>query len=723
MRLPPLLARALGASHFSGDAAGRGYNWGRRWESDPDPGLEVRDLRVPREGGALGRGLRSTRVEGAANRGSELVVQADLLLAGPAGAGYYGNAELTRDGLVTMILSRLLQTGFSSEARPRPGRWIALAGAWLLGSAPAAWPAERIVVQMHIHGTLSEGRGRMVDHAIRAREAGVDVMWWSDHEEMSYHLEEEKELLRFDFEEGELEVPPTESMPGRGWQAVPGGFASAAIVDTASSQGARCMAVVGVDGAEGGEAFGGVTYYSQSNAVLRSFMRDIEIQFDARLEGEAVVGRDFAVHCLLSMNERQQNIVIAFLATDDPLPADTPPLYYRRLPALSSHGWTRLRVPLTEEGRMAMPYGEDLNLRSVSLGWFVNEPGYSSVLVDDFEILMTGPEREELLEAEFEFLQALPEESPTHFVGYETGGGKGYESEITHHINVFSEREIPRLPNYLSPHFDPEEWPTNLSTWAHRNGYVTSFNHLFSTALVKISEGEARLRLDSLMANGGYGCDLLEVGYPFRGRAIEEILGAWDELLRTDAFLTGIGTSDVHHTFDWDETPNRFVSYLQLPRVTPANILDELLHGRASFGDPLEVGADAFVELSDGEALFETGDVVVSHFRRRSVRCQGHTGLSGMTLAWITVHEDSADTAEVVFSKAGDFDADHEIRISDRCHVRVELRAPESGSLLLASNPVHFRREVPSRSLPGLRERNIVDLRRLGPLRVEFGVE
>ena len=43
-------------------------------------------------------------------------------------------------------------------------------------------------MQLHLHGSMSEGSGSMRGANIRAKEAGVDILWWTDHDwRMAYH--------------------------------------------------------------------------------------------------------------------------------------------------------------------------------------------------------------------------------------------------------------------------------------------------------------------------------------------------------------------------------------------------------------------------------------------------------------------------------------------------------------------------------------------------------
>ena len=43
-------------------------------------------------------------------------------------------------------------------------------------------------VQMHLHGSMSEGSGSMRGANVQAKKIGLDVLWWTDHDwRMAYH--------------------------------------------------------------------------------------------------------------------------------------------------------------------------------------------------------------------------------------------------------------------------------------------------------------------------------------------------------------------------------------------------------------------------------------------------------------------------------------------------------------------------------------------------------
>ena len=575
-------------------------------------------------------------------------------------------------------------------------------------------------LQMHIHGSLSEGRGRMINHAERNRELGIDVLWWSDHGGMTNPMmESELRAMSFDFEAGALFIPRTGQVPPHGFVPMgPLDFATASLIDTTAAAGNFCMAIEAMDGAVPDSArFDGHEYLLDSHHAVRSFFQDIEVRFSARLLEPPVPGRTFGVECALSKDLDGRTMRIVFLSTDCPLPEDEAHVAYARMPLLSTEGWTQITLPVSDIGRQRFAYGRDLGYHEANLGWRVTEDGYSGVLIDDYMWDISGLERDDLLSTQQSFLDSLPEAEPLHLVGYETAGSRLVLGGINpHHINVFARNGIPKLPDYTHPRYDPEEFPANLVSWAHGHGYVLSYNHLFGPfeSISYHSEATRDSIRDALVAADGYGCDLLEVGYDQRGRPIEDHVNAWDRLLQNDAFLTGTGVSDHHETRPWYGSKNRFVTWVRPQKLGPRQLLNELQRGRAAFGDPHIVGGEAFVALLDPIRRFEMGDIVLTEWTEAEIRVVGEFDGAEMSLALITVHAGHNDTTTVGVTGPERFNSILPVEISDRCHVRVELYDPLLGKPRLFSNPIHFRREAPAAGRPGTARRRIVDLRLAG---------
>src|SRR5262245_26385730 len=82
-------------------------------------------------------------------------------------------------------------------------RRLALAAACATGLALAAreplrTPDEQAYsVQLHVHGSFSEGMGSIDSHTAESRRAGVDALWWSDHD---WRIDAYRHCSRFSFD-------------------------------------------------------------------------------------------------------------------------------------------------------------------------------------------------------------------------------------------------------------------------------------------------------------------------------------------------------------------------------------------------------------------------------------------------------------------------------------------------------------------------------------------
>ena len=598
-------------------------------------------------------------------------------------------------------------------------------GAPAVELAPQHWDLLPFhAVQLHIHGSLSEGSARMVDQAWRSRQAGVDLLWWSDHEPMTYVLPEHRPALCFDFETAaltRLEAPFDE----RGFYDLDSlAFVDASVIDSTAFSGQFAMALQAHQlarpergSAEPGAVFPQFDGYRYTTNKLRlevrSMLQDIELDLALRPPAQASAGRAFAVHCELSRDARRERpleLCFVFMDGGAPLPEDNATTFYHAVDAPQPGVWSRMTLPITAVARALVPLGEDSHLGRLSLGWLDCGGRGSSgcYLVDDFQLRVDGPEGGELLKRQAELLAGYPR-PPLHFVGTELS--RGFTDVSPEHLNLFAPRGIPLLPDWGDPRYVEWEYPGNIVRWAQAEGYGVSLNHIF-TARVEgwISEEVRARRREAVIGNLAYGADFIEVGYPARGLPIEEHLDVWDQLLRLNSFQTGLGTSDSHDAWPWQQVINRFVTWVPAQSLTQERVLDRLLRGQVFFGDPTVAGADARLLVAAADGRFAMGDVVICDASELEIQYAGASELPLLDLALLTVHREHTDTLRVSHG-GGPFSGRWTAQISAPCHVRVEARDGISHDLVLGTNPIHFRRAAPPRDRPGLRARRLVDLR------------
>ena len=103
-----------------------------------------------------------------------------------------GPASLPRCGGLALVASLTLLAAACEPGEPRSGE-----------------ARERAFsVQLHVHGSFSEGVGSIDSHSHEARDVGVDVIWWSDHD---FRIASYRHVTRFGFEDWHEPVDRSEA--------------------------------------------------------------------------------------------------------------------------------------------------------------------------------------------------------------------------------------------------------------------------------------------------------------------------------------------------------------------------------------------------------------------------------------------------------------------------------------------------------------------------------
>lgn len=607
----------------------------------------------------------------------------------PAGRARWPARRATR-ARAGLALAAALLAGAGVACRDATNRFPDLAAE---GLSPYA-------VQMHLHGSLSEGAGSMRGHLEAARALGsVDVLWWSDHDwRIALHTYQS----RFDFEAGLVDTValPARRRDGRdagaadtteecrvGW-AARGGIASAragevAVVDAPLGRGGRAA------------RWSAAADTPRYTAVARAFFADKErahfplgarLTLRAALLVEELDARDgrFVVSCFLSQQPpdlRQQ--VLNFVAgdttaragdwDDDTLRVVEAPLH------LPAGAWTELRIDLTREAEARGLGGADNALAEVRIGLETRNGRRATVYVDDF-----------LIEEEIRGDSLLAWQE--RFVAEPAARGDSIEQlvgvEISYaaHVNYFG-------PAAALPDF--ERSPRGLSAaaavrFAHERGGLASLNHVFGTEEYETARhGEPRARLaavlETLTEARCHGADLIEIGYPIRALTIESYLALWDSLWCRGLPIPGTGVSDSHHNRRGWTDGNNFVTWIWARSRGRDDLLDALRLGRLAFGNPVLSRGRILLGTSDGHRMGEIVSGVDAGSRHR-FRLEVADARPG----WVAVPVvGGVRGAPIPLDAGAGGRAGFEAATSPGVHVRVEVR-DANGVIVACTNPIAF---------------------------------
>jgi hypothetical protein len=574
-----------------------------------------------------------------------------------------------------------------------------------------------------MHASFSEGRASMAWQTAMARQWGVDVIWWTDHD---WRIGGWGHTRRFDFEEAvRLGSPvrieePDDAQPGetRRWALTAAADLPRAIdlVDSVAADGARSLRIETVD-LDGTGDFRALQLSQEGSRKQCRWPLAARPRLGLAVLPEAFDPADsrIAVEVLLSDHPEGRHR-LRYVAG----PLDGEPPSTRPLPLVPGQ-WNRWELDVLADAIATIGGAdplvvEDNSLYEVRFSLEVRGGAGLTVFLDEYRI-EPDPERgpEQLLDRARTIAARLQAEGVIQPVGFEISRFKPQP-----HLNAYG-------PGLSLPDYGGRD-PLSPLTWAvdavHAQGGVVSLNHMFGPGVYPDpsetpAEREARIRSrrESLVASRALGVDVLEVGYRWRGGVdLAGQLDTWDRLGAAGLVLTGVGVSDSHGVdlFDgwgpWQPTfanENNFVTRLHVPAVTEAEMLHALRAGRASFGDP--VLFPGTLDLVTGEGI-PMGRIVVTDraSHRVEVLATGVPADAGLHLRHVAI-EGTDDPLVVLRDEplAGSRDGDTlragtEIDTSRPGFARVELRGP-AGEPLAFSNPITFVRERPDAGLPTAR--------------------
>lgn len=598
-------------------------------------------------------------------------------------------------------------------------------------------------VAMHMHSSYSEGDGSFDWHTEKAAAAGQDVIWWSEHDWRTFH---QQYTTRYDFENAVYEPQfgrwsePDEAFGGefRYWQ-ISGAVQvlySTTIDTTNAYEGQKSFSII-ADDPQTTPVFRRVYYQQEDSNKQNRYSLSSRMQVSFALFPQALDpdNSKFVLEAELSIHPEgvhRLRYVVGSMDGEGPGATSLP---------FTPNEWNVYTVDLTGDaitkftaGGADTLRGEDNNIHALKIGLEVRNNFTAKVLFDELRYIADPTlVAQDFIAKQEQYVDYYESRTPAvrQIVGTEISKFRAQP-----HMNAFT--PTPMLVDYGN-----HVWSDSLfyaADQVHAVGGAVSLNHLYGSGIYgSFSETPAekavriQYRKYEMLACKAFRCDILEVGYRWRGGIVlKDHLDTWDTLTGHGVYLTGSGVTDSHGTepFNgWDPwTPtaageNNFTTWLYAPEVDEVQFIDALLGGRAFFGDPTVF--DGALDLATGEG-FPMGRIVLtdraSHdllvavepvpptAQVRLLQGEIRTGLppnSYLTVNWI--RDEFLDGA---IDSTGAFADTVSLDTTLPSFSRVEVTTP-AGQLLAYSNPVHFIHEIPS---SGIKAQRVAGL--LGPVAI-----
>ncbi|MEQ9617315.1 MAG: CehA/McbA family metallohydrolase [Phycisphaerales bacterium] len=614
---------------------------------------------------------------------------------------------------------------------------------------PPSWVGEGLSpysLAMHIHGSMSEGTGSVHASTAGALLAGVDVIWWSDHD---WRVQMYTYVTR-----ASLDAPVEPAWFGEAWSPrnlqesnamtrLAQVLSDAELADRFDFWEWMCPDVDMAEGA--GYCLIGARcplpnprlYEIEVEADRRRLIRPLaaDISVSVRIRPDVISGDAFpVVHATLSQHENYPGVVdggvydiLYYLSNTDTVPVLNGRTLRVPLPYIEGE-WNDYTLPVSDDATAGFTHldARDLSMTYISLGISSRNNADGVAGFDDLRV-DHARNGEEVFGVQREILADMERFEPgvVHH--------QGAEFSYFQHLNIFVED----TPLYDYDRMIAESGFQNkdgtysfdhlrgysadfVSADIHARGGLVSYNHPFGTANTIVPGLDREQILGELVIERCYGADILEVGYNLRGLPFHDHLWLWDQLAHSGIFMTGAGMSDAHggNAAGWlTGGANNMYTWVYAQDTSKGALIEGLRRGRAYFGEMSFWGGVLDIRTADNDRM---GDIVVTDLPAIDLEyyvnelspavrvrvivngqiLQEQSGFTGETTQFVSVPLEPTGTTIV----------------------RVEVYS--GGNIPLAiSNPIYYRRTVPPNAniaprltidVAGLRSQDVIGFELVG---------
>ncbi len=602
-----------------------------------------------------------------------------------------------------------------------------------------------ISVQLHTHGSFSEGGGSMLSHSVAAAEAGVDAIWWTDHDN-HLGIQEKTSLLSLDVLEEPVWANETTWQPYGNSEAAllnqlveytsPSAFdvATGSISNTNVFQGTGSFRVEASWPATNMKAY---YWYlnSQGERTLRTTAAETAYRigmFPEQVSADARPVIQFRVSAKPTANNTHTHYQIEYYLDNTTTQRQLVGLTLRIPVAYTVGQWNVMEFRPTDDLALGFPQfdARDNHLRFMYLGVESRNWATCVVYYDSFEILHVHS-MEALSAIQRDMFTRLETDVPS------VRQLQGVELSLTpRHMCEYGDIVLHdhQVVKALAPQTLPDGTITDsqaMHDWvgdymvdtAHVRGNLVSWAHPFGTRVdPRITTPTKEAVLAKMQQVRLHECDLIEVGYRKREALLPDFLWLLDELYKSGMMPTGVGVRDTHGPWGTITTSfwighieNTFDSWAWSASDSPADMLAALASGRVYFGEIMLFDGGMDLTTDDG---YRMGHIVLTDKATDRVHLYLEGARVGDELR-IVEYGTVVETIPIT-SASVPHTWDVSIEPTLGTFTRVEVWDPDgvpfvegqsARTEVVYSNPLTYVRSLPVEGIPG--ERAAFDLARM----------
>ena len=579
----------------------------------------------------------------------------------------------------------------------------AVLGVGLLRADGGSAAQSTYLMDLHLHGSLSEGFGTMSNHIQQAVVAGYDGLWWSEH---MTRQDNGMFPITIPFE-GSLEsalLPPPLSVPMMRME-VDGpdpALLDLAYRSSSPAEGQQHLRVT-ADAANvsgGGTKFAFLTLNGYDRGHRQSLLSEPVVSTWIRLrnlQGDAGMAFRFRLSGLPDGSTREGTPrFLEFVPGNFNPPPAAPQTTRIATAPLPVDQWIYARVRLAELIGVVAVLEPDMSLIDAELVFYAGNGGKLTVDLDALTIDREGPAGVDSYAAQAQLLPQLTGSGLFHRVGAEVEGPLDQQiqsvSSRDHLIALFP-AVTPVALSFPPGSAAALSYPTSGVQGIQAAGGVAVLAHLFgseqdhnNTGIV-IPSSTADVLADRVVDNEAWGADAMEVGYPRRGRWLEEFVEVWDRLAADRVYVTGVGSSDNHDLEPWVQRRNRWGSWVVADSSSASDLVKAIRRGRVFFGDPFQFDPDGTFEFREDSYDYWMGDVVPIQSGQEKFRIDLDGAASGDDE--VVLLKNGVEVYRRGVDSSGRADFYKRINVSPGDWVRAELRDPQDKAYVY-TNPIYF---------------------------------